>query len=83
MSRNSNSTLMIMAADVFVGLHYNAYGLVITAIQKPVYVKTTTMQQSGFACAVIYTNSAIILLSVILTMFNALSYQCHASPHPP
>ena len=33
-----------MVADVFVGLCYNAYGLVINAIQKPVYVKITTIQ---------------------------------------
>jgi len=38
-SRNSNSTLMSTATDVFVGLCYNAYRLVIIAIQKPVYVK--------------------------------------------
>ena len=35
---------MSMVADVFVGLYYNAYGLVINAIQKPVYVKITTIQ---------------------------------------
>jgi len=35
---------MSMAADVFVSLCYNAYGLVINAIQKPVYVKITMMQ---------------------------------------
>jgi len=44
MSRNSNSTLMSMAADLFGSLCYNAYGLVINAIQKPVYVKLTTIQ---------------------------------------
>ena len=35
---------MSMAADLFGSLCYNAYGLVINAIQKPVYVKLTTIQ---------------------------------------
>ena len=33
-SRNSSSTLMSMAADVFGGLCYNTYGLVINAFKS-------------------------------------------------
>jgi len=66
-----------MAADAFV-----AYGLVINAIQKPVYVNTNNQ-----ALQVLWYSqiSAIMFLSVISndqTILNVLSYWCHASPHP-
>ena len=56
---------MSMAADVFVGLCYNAYGLVINAIQKPVYVKITTIQ---------YGCNNILALQYFLLQYNTIQY---------
>jgi len=76
---------MSMAADVFGGLCYNAYGLVINS---KACVCKNNYNTNNQALQVLWNSQipAIILLSVISndqTILNLLSYWCHASPHPP
>ena len=88
MSRNSYWILMSMATDLFGGLFYTTYGLVIANCYSKACVCKNNYITSNRALQVLWYSPilAIILLSVISndqTILNVLIYWCNSSPHTP